>query len=373
MVGLLEIGFASLVNISRASRTTARRRLSGLAPGASLAAAAIIMLANPCAAQLQTINVGVASTVSDAPYFIASKKGYFQDEGLSANFIVFDSAAKAIPSLGTGQIEMAGGATSAGLYNAMKRGVNIRIVADKARNAKGYGFQAILVRKDLYDSGKVRSLKDFKGLKVALSAAGNSEAALLDAGLKQKGLSFSDIDPVYLGFPQHLVAYQNGGIDASLTTEPTISAILKSGTAVRLIGVDEFYPDFQTAVTFFGEKFIKEKPEIALKAMRAIIRGMRFYNDALEGGRLAGPNAEEVISILVAESNVKDPAIHRAIISHAVDPNGQIHLQSLKTSWQYFLDTKQIDASVKVEDVVDLSFANQAAAALGPYVKKTGR
>src|SRR5581483_9676357 len=161
-----------------------------------------------------------------AAYFIASKKGYFKDEGLAANFIVFDSAAKAIPSLGTGQVEMAGGATSAGLYNAMKRNVNIKIVADKARNAPGYGFQAIMVRKDLYDSGKVRSLKDFKGLKVALSAAGNSEAAILDAGLKQNGLSFSDIDPVYLGFPQHLVAFQNGGIDASLTTEPTISAVL---------------------------------------------------------------------------------------------------------------------------------------------------
>jgi NitT/TauT family transport system substrate-binding protein len=372
MVGLLEIGFASSVKVFRIFRTAPRRRLMSLAQRTSLAAAAV-MLAHPCAAQLQTINVGVASTVSDAPYFIASKKGYFQEEGLSANFIVFDSAAKAIPSLGTGQIEMAGGATSAGLYNAMKRNVNIRIVADKARNAKGYGFQAILVRKDLYDSGKVRSLKDFKGLKVALSAAGNSEAALLDAGLRQKGLSFSDVDPIYLGFPQHLVAYQNGGIDASLTTEPTTSAILKSGTAVRLIGVDEFYPDFQTAVTFFGEKFIKEKPEVALKTMRALIRGMRFYNDALDGGRLAGPNAEEVISILVAESNVKDPAIHRAIISHAIDPNGQIHIESLKTSWQFFVDTKQIDNSVRVEDVVDLSFANQAAAGLGPYVKKTGR
>jgi NitT/TauT family transport system substrate-binding protein len=372
MIGSLEVSTASLGKTSILSTLSLPPRLLAIARAAPLAAAAI-MLAQPCAAQLQTINVGVASTSSDAPYFIASKKGYFQEEGLAANFIVFDSAAKAIPSLGIGQVEMAGGATSAGLYNAMKQGVNIRIVADKARNAKGYGFQAIMVRKDLYDSGKVRSLKDFKGLKVAMSAAGNSEAALLDAGLKQHGLSFSDVDPVYLGFPQHVVAFQNGGIDASVTSEPAVSTVLKSGTAVRLIGVDEFYPDFQTAVTFFGEKFIKEKPDLAQKAMRAIVRGMRFYNDALAGGRLAGPNADEVISILVAESNVKDPAIYRAITSHAVDADGQINLQSLQTAWRFFVDAKQIDGSVKLEDVVDMSFAQKAAAALGPYVKKTAQ
>lgn len=343
-------------------------------PSFAFAAALALLAAVPGAAQAQTqaLNVGVIGTSSDAPYFIADKKGYFKDEGLTVNFIEFDSAAKAIPFLGSGQVEVAGGATSAGLYNAVKSGVNIKIVADKARNAKGYGFQSILVRKDLITSGKVKSLKDFKGLKVALSATGNSESALLDIALKQNGLSIKDVEPAYLGFPQHIAAFQNGAIDASLTTEPTVSSILKVGTAVRLISVDEFYPDFQTAVTFFGGKFIKERPDTAKKVMRAMIRGMRFYNDALQGGRLAGPNADEVIAILVQSSHIKDPEVHRSIISNAIDPDGQINIESLRAAWQFFVDTKQIEGDIKVEDVVDMSFAKEAAAALGPYKKKTG-
>jgi NitT/TauT family transport system substrate-binding protein len=321
-----------------------------------------------CGAQT-TLNVGVIGTSSDAPYFIASKKGYFKDEGITVNFIQFDSAAKAIPSLGSGQVEIAGGATSAALYNAVARGVDIKIVADKARNAKGYGFQSILVRKDLVTSGKVKSIKDLKGLKVALSAAGNSEAALIDAALKQNSLTFADIDPTYLGFPQHIAAYANGAIDASLTTEPTVSTILKAGTAVQLASVDQFYPDYQTAVTFFGGKFIKEQPEVAKKAMRALIRGMRFYNDALQGGKLAGPKADEVIAILVEESHIKEPEIHRSIVSNAIDPDGGLHLESLRVAWQFFVDTKQIDGKVKVDDVVDMSFAQEAVKSLGPYKK----
>src|SRR5229473_2877463 len=209
----------------------------------------------------QELMIGTTGSSSDAPFFIADKKGYFADEGLKVKIIRFDSAAKMIPSLGTGELDVGSGATSAGLYNAAKRGVSIKIVADKARSAKGYGFQSFLVRKDLMDSGKVKGLKDFKGLKVALSAIGNSESALLDVALKKGGLSFADIEPIYLGFPEHTPAYLNRAIDASLTVEPTTSQILKMGTAVKLIGADDIYRDFQTAVTFYGASFIKNKPE----------------------------------------------------------------------------------------------------------------
>ena len=77
--------------------------------------------------------------------------GYYAEQGLKVKFVRFDSAAKMIPSLGSGDVDVGSGATSAGLYNAVKRGIGIKIVSDKARNAKGYGFQAIMVRTDLID------------------------------------------------------------------------------------------------------------------------------------------------------------------------------------------------------------------------------
>lgn len=315
----------------------------------------------------EALNVGTVGTSSDAPFFIADKLGYFKDEGLSVTFTRFDSAAKMIAPLGAGQLDAGGGATSAGLYNAVARGIGIKIVGDKARNAPGYGFQALMVRKNLVTSGKFRSYKDLKGLKVAISAAGNSEASLLNEALKKGGFAYTDVDPVYLGFPQHPAAFANGAIDASITTEPTITFILKAGTAERFAGVDEFFTNHQTAVTFYGARFIEDKPEAAKKFMRALIRGIRFYNDALKDGHLAGPHAEEVITILTEYSKIKDPAVYRAMRSHAVDPDGDIDMDSLRKDWQFFKETKQIDGSVTVDQVVDLSFAKEAVASLGPY------
>src|ERR1700676_4032357 len=133
--------------------------------------------------QAQELTIGTIGASSDAPLFIADAMGYYAEQGLKVKFVRFDSAAKMIPSLGSGDVDVGSGATSAGLYNAVKRGIGIKIVSDKARNAKGYGFQAIMVRTDLMDDGKVKSLRDFKGLKVAMSANGNSENAFMSYAL----------------------------------------------------------------------------------------------------------------------------------------------------------------------------------------------
>jgi NitT/TauT family transport system substrate-binding protein len=335
----------------------------------AVALAASLTLAGRAGAQ--ELAVGTIGASSDSPFFIADKRGYFKDEGLTVKFIRFDSAAKAMAPLGTGELAVASGATSAALYNAVRRGVGLRIVADKAKNPPGYGFEALLVRTDLRDGGKIRTLADFKGRKVAISAAGNSEDFLVDYAMRKAGMSIKDVDPIYLGFPQHIAAFTNAAIDASLSVEPSISSIEKAGKAVRFLGVDEFYPNFETAVVFYSEKFIKERPEDARKFMRAFLRGARDYNDALEGDRLTAPAAADVLPILTEYSFIKNPAVYQAMRSHYVDPNGELNVASLKDVWQFFTDAKLIDGSVTVDQVVDTSFAKWAAESLGPYKKKT--
>ena len=103
--------------------------------------------------------------------------------------------------------------------------------------------------------------------------------------------------------------------------------------------------------------------------MVALVKAMRFYNDALKDGHIAGPNADQVIKILTDYSFIKDPAVHRDIVSQAVDPDGALDMSSLQMVWQFFKDSKQIDGTVKVKDAVDLSYVHEASKKLGPYVK----
>jgi len=97
-----------------------------------LIAAMLAFAASWTSTHAQELKVGVVGTTSDASFFIADAKGYFKAEGLTVSFIRFDSAAKMIVPLGSGELDAGGGATSSALYNAAKRDVNIKIVGDGA-------------------------------------------------------------------------------------------------------------------------------------------------------------------------------------------------------------------------------------------------
>lgn len=351
------------------SRFTIGRRQFVSAVSVAVAFAALAALAR--AAEPVTVRVGIAQASSDVGFFIADKKGYFKQEGIAVTFTPFDSAAKMVAPLGAGQLDVGAGSASAGLYNAILRGIDIKIVADKGSTPPGYGFQPLLVRKDLVDSGRYKTLKDLKGMKIAGSAPGSASTSTLNEVLKKAGLKYSEVDRVFMAFPQHVIALQNKAVDASMTTEPSATRAIQSGAAVRIMGDDEIYPYHQLAVVLYAGDFIKNQPDAARRFMRAYIRAVRDYNDALSNGKIAGPNAEEVISILTEYTKVKDPAVYRAIHAQGCNPDGKVHEPSLRNDLAFFKEQGEVKGNVTVEQALDHSFAEAAVKELGPYQHKT--
>lgn len=315
----------------------------------------------------EDLRVGIVNASTDVPFFIADAKGYFRDEGLNVELLAFDAGAKMVASLGIGELAVGAGAPSVALYNAAARGVHIKIVADKGHHAAGKGHAALLVRKDLVASGKFKGYADLKGLKVAIVGVGSSDESVLNEALKRGGLKWGDATPVYMGFPNHPAAFKNAAVDASLTSEPFVTFILNAGTAVRFARNGEIYPDQQSTTVMYSRVFIENKPEAARKFMRAYIRAARFYNDAIVNDSLTGRTAPEVIDLLTKYTALKDANFFRTTIPPAIDPNGKLNLESMHKDWQFFKDSGQIDGRVRVEDLIDLSFAEAALASLGPY------
>ena len=133
------------------------------------------MLWGAAAAQpLAKVKVAVTNSATDVGFFIAHKKGYYAREGIDAEFVVFDSAARMIAPLASGELDVGAGGISAGLYNAVARGIDIRMVADKNSTPPGRASTKLLIRKELIDSGRYRTLPDIKGMKLANSAPGGS-------------------------------------------------------------------------------------------------------------------------------------------------------------------------------------------------------
>jgi NitT/TauT family transport system substrate-binding protein len=335
-----------------------------------LAPLAVLALAVPSGARsadLTTVHLGLVPSMSAAPLFVADQLGYFKQEGLDVQVTTFPSAANMIAPLGAGQLDVGGGAAVASMYNAIGRGIDVRVVADLATDPPGYGFQRLIVRSDLVKSGRYKAVADLKGMTFANNARGVGAESQLNKLLEYGGLKFGDVHHVYMGFPDSVVAHKNSAIDAVVVPEPNATVAVQSGAGIDVMGDDVYYPNQEVAVVLYGTTFLRTNREAGMRFMRAFLRGVRYYNGALAKGKLAGPNADTVIKILTDNTPVKDPGIYRALTAGGSNPNGTINMASLKTDYDFYASDGLIDHAVDVNTVVDNAFVDDALKHLGLY------
>ena len=313
------------------------------------------------------VRIGIIGSAGDVPFYLAADRGFFAEAGIDPVFEPMGSLAKQIVPLSTGDLDVACGAVSAGLYNAVKRDIPMKVVADRGRNAPNYGYNAIIVRKDLFDNGTIKTMADLKGRTIATIGVGSADMSILNEAMKTANLSYDDIKQTSLTLPNHLVALQNKGIEVTLTPEPFATMIVDRGLGVRLVTVDKFYPNQQQTVVVYGGKFIKERRDVAQRFMNAYLRGVRVYVDSLKDGKISGKGADEVIAATVKHTPTKNVDLLRRMIAPYVDPNGQVNLKGMQTDWDFLKKKGFIEVDTTPSDIVDASFAEAAVKTLGAY------
>lgn len=300
--------------------------------GRITAALLMALCARSPARAADNVNVSVFESVSDAGIYIAYDRGYFRAEGLDVTLTQLDATTMVTTALASGQIDVAGGSPSAGVYNAIREGVPIRIVADKGRMTPGHGYISLVVRRGLRD--QVKRATDLKGRRLAWAAfdTGGTNAVALDRLLRMGGLQPNDVAPVNLSFADSLTALGSGGVDAAYLIEPLVQLAVARGIGQVLLTGDQIYPNQQVAVLLYGPGFWQQRPDVATRFMVAYLRGVRDYDDAFSGKG----NRAAIIAILAAHTRVKDPAMYARMAMPAIDPNGEVNLVGMEADQRWF-------------------------------------
>jgi len=301
----------------------------------------------------ETIKIGASSSLSTAGIYIAQERGYFKKEGLQTEIIVLNnSTAQMTTLLAKNELHVGAGNLIAGLFNAYAAGEKFKIVADKGHVSDKNQYIWLAVRKDLFDSKKVSSVADLKGLKIGLpSIEGSSQQIALESILKSGNLTNKDVKLVKVGYSEMKMAFQQKEIDAAVQLEPFLQDMVESEIGIKFKSVNEFRPNQQSAILIYSEKFAADKKN-AQKFMKAYLKGVKDYNKALA-------NKEEWLKlapVINKYAKLDGEKSWGKMEPVGLKDNGSMNIDSIKADFEWYKANGFIKGEVTPDQVVDTSF-----------------
>jgi len=288
--------------------------------------------------------------VSNAGFFIGLDRGYFKAEGIDIKVTrTRASGAELIGGLISDKVDVLPTGLTIATYNALLRGSDIKIIADKGGEKGDHSFTWMVVRKDLADSKRVKRLADLKGMRIGAPGVGTAywiEAMML---LESGGLKPNDVRMVKLNPPDTVASLTSGTIDAAMLGEPFVSKVVSSGKAVTLAPGGQG-GHFQAAVIMTTGAQIAKNREVLKRFLKAYMRATREYAQDPKGAA----NVEAIMKFTKLDRdvvmNVRTPYI---------DPKGHVQKEAIEREMNWLVAQKLLPRTIPVEQFVDNSLLEQ--------------
>lgn len=242
---------------------------------AGAALAAILALGRPATAaeaipvrpEPGTLKMGIEPWLGYGQWYVAAKKGIFEQQGLSKVDIVNFTEDKDInAALASGQVDAANIATHTAM-GMIAAGLPVKAVMllDFSLSA-----DAIIAGKD------VKTMADLKGKDVAFEQ-GTTSDILLNYALAQNGMTIADVKPVPMPAADAGSALLAGRVPVAVTYEPYIAAARKQDTNVNLVYTAGKNPGLVSDVLVVTDDAIKTKPGQVLALVRSWGEALKAY------------------------------------------------------------------------------------------------
>ncbi len=225
-----------------------------------------------------TLMVGGVEKQIYLPAKLTEQLGYFKDQGLNVELISEPAGVDA-------ENEMLAGAVQ-GVVGFYDHCVDLqskgKIVESVVQFSQVPGEVEMVSTKH----PEIKSAADFKGKSLGVTGLGSSTNFLTQFLATKAGLQISDITSVPVGAGNTFIAaMQQDKIQAGMTTEPTISRLLKSGEGAVLIDMRTMdgtkkvlggtYP---AASLYMQTDWVNAHKEQTQKLANAFVKTMKFIN-----------------------------------------------------------------------------------------------
>jgi NitT/TauT family transport system substrate-binding protein len=314
------------------------------------------------AADLKKVRVAGAVGLEITPLMVAQEMGFYKGMGLDIEIVDLPSPRDQLPALASGQIDVLMAGNTAGFINMAVAGFGSRIVCGYSHSSpKWYGshINGILVRKDLFDKGEIKTIKDLRDRRVAFNAMIRTQT--FDAALRSVGLRLEDVKIVEIAkFSDAIAALKSGGVDAAFFIQPFGVKAVQEGFAEYLLDYSALPFKIQFTMLFFSENLIKGDRQKGVDFLAATFKGVREYLRAAKGKG----ERTKVLDIAARFTNMPKNLLETFTWSY-VDPNGVIFLDSLEMQQDWYLERKYIKEKIDYRKVMDPTLLEEALKKIG--------
>lgn len=289
------------------------------------------------------IVVGVSTVnVAFLPVYLTQDKGFFKDEGLDVLLVMFNAGATNLQAVIGGDVQiMAGGVPETVLARAS--GVDIK------------NFWAIsnVMPFQIYGRPNIKSLKDGKGKKFAISRFGSLSEFLTRSALRRAGVDPKDVTMLQIGAtPARFTTLVGGMVDATILWFP-VTERAKAAGMNKLYDLKDLYPNWTNVGFVAREPWLAKEKDQVVKFLRAYQRGVRHTRENREDGiralrKLVGLDAAEAAA---GYDEYRD--------SFPLD--GRILDAGIIATIEQEIETGRLKGKVSAGDMIDESFINLMA------------
>ncbi len=200
--------------------------------------------------------------------YVTKKIGAFKRNGLDVDLVLFQGGTQALQALLSGDVKLISGGGGSAAQRARIKGAGNVLVATYTPT----------MPYSLYVNSRIKSAKDLKGGKVAVSRFGSSSDFATRFMLKGMGLDpEKEVTIMQIGNQQgRFTALISGAVDGAVIDIPNTLLAKRQGffqladaSALGLV-----YPHNNIATS---DAFIREEPETVRNFLRAYVEGIAYY------------------------------------------------------------------------------------------------
>lgn len=300
--------------------------------------------------ELTKITISEFRNLSWVAAYIAKENGYFEEEGLDAEFALYDDGPIAFQGMHGGDSQFCL-LSSEPVLKAQEEGLKSKFIYS-VLDTRLYGFVT---------SPEIKDIKELKGKAIFAGMPGSAPYSFVSAILKEGGLDpEKDVTFVNMDYTASMPALEKGQIAASyihvdnrvelqsMDVNYLVDTIRKDD-AIKYLK-SEVFPAEIVCTT---EKFAEENPETVQAFVNAISKATEWMNEN------SGEEIAKVLAPYYEGMDQKVLAQKLDILKESITKTGFIGEEEEKAVQNFCMGNGVITKEIPYEEVVDMTFVNK--------------